>query len=589
MAGGSYTSKSIPLGSKSFSGGLNSTSGELGLQDNESSSLQNIDFNKFGSILKRNGYLNVNTTATGAYGSDGLYWYEYFSAGLLKQTVVNVSNAVIYNMHDADGTYHNITGSLTSTPGTYHDFTTFLNKMYATNGVDRPWYWNGAGNASVIDALCADSYTFVVTGVTTAPAVGETYTNSAVTYTVVKSFITDGGGTIVATGASNPATSGDLTHSSGGTGDATIAYAEFTPNANIQKAKYVSQFNNFLFLANVTVDGVYYPTRVYYSELKDDTIWSAANYLEVSKDDGQEITGIRVLSDRLIVYKTRSIYTIFYTGDVDIPFILPGGGKTNSPVGCIAPFSIQEVDNGHVFLALDGLYFFDSSNTYKLSYRLDATFAGLNQAGFNRVRSLTQKIKNRYWLAVSNGASNTNDMVIVWDWFNNAFSLYSGINASAMRTLYIASSEERPYFIDYLGYLYRADTGTDDYPAKTKTAINAYYYTNWKSFDDLCDQKGVAHAYIYYQLNAGILSFAYSYNFDIGDQYVSTINMSGNAVLWGNFNWGEVNWSGQGGATIRRDLLGRGRVVRFKFSNNAQGETFRIDGFGALTHLETAS
>lgn len=586
MAGGSYTSKSMPLGTNSFSGGLNSTSGPLGLQDNESSSLQNIDFNKFGSILKRNGYVNINTSSTGAKESDGLYWYEYFSSGNLVQNAVNITNGKIYKMDNLDGTFDDITGTVTVTSGNYHDFTTFLNKMYGTNGVDRPWYWNGSGNASVIDALTANSYTFVVTGVSVTPLVGATYTNNTVTYTVVKSFLTNGNGTIVATGASNPTTSGSLVKT-GGTGDATIIFAEFQVNANIQNAKYISQFNNFLFLANCTVDGVYYPTRVYYSELKDDTIWGAANYLEVSKDDGQPITGLRVLSDRLVVYKTRSIYTIFYTGDVDIPFILPGGGKTNANVGCIAPFSIQEVDNGHVFLALDGLYFFDSSNVYKLSYRLDTTFAGLNQGGFNRVRSMTQKIKNRYWLAVSNGASSTNDTVIIWDWYNNAFSLYSGINASAMRTFYVTSSEERPHFVDYAGYMYRADYGADDYPLKVRTPISAFYYTNWKSFDDLCDQKGVAHAYIYYQLNPATLTFSYSYNFDENDQYSSTLATSGTATIWGLFNWGEVNWASQGGGTVRRDLIGRGRVVRFKFSNNTLGETFRIDGFGALTHLET--
>ena len=63
MAGNLYTTKSIPVGDKVFNGGLNSTSGPLNLQENESSDLQNIDFDKFGSILKRNGYTCLNTSA----------------------------------------------------------------------------------------------------------------------------------------------------------------------------------------------------------------------------------------------------------------------------------------------------------------------------------------------------------------------------------------------------------------------------------------------------------------------------------------------------------------------------------------------
>jgi hypothetical protein len=586
MAGSSYTSKSIPLGTKSFSAGVNTASGPLGLQDNESSDLSNVDFNKFGSVLKRNGYLHTNATSLGAYASDGLYWYEHFASGSLVQQVINVVNGTLNESSDNGATFSAITGSLTITPDYHYDFDTWLNRVYGTNGKDTPWYYTGTGNGTVLTALRANSYTFIVTGVTTAPLVGATYTNNGITYTVVTSYISSGSGTIVATGSGSSETAGNLTKT-GGTGDASIAFSAFTINANIQNAKYVKQFSNYLFLANCTVGGVYYPTRIYYSALKDDTQWSAANYLEVSKDDGQEITGIRVLSDRLVVYKTRSIYTVFYTGDIDIPFILPGGGKANSPVGCIAPFSIQEVDNGHVFLAYDGLYFFDSSNSYKLSYRLDNTFSALNLSVIENCRSLVQKVKNRYWLAVSNGSSNTNNFVIVWDFYNNAFSFYSGINASAMCELYITSSEERPHFADYAGYVYRADFGTDDYPSKVQTAIDSYYYTNWKTFDDLVDQKGVPSVFIYHQQNSGTLSFSYSFEFADGDQYTSVFTTSESASLWDVAVWDVALWGATGGAIKRRDLTGRGRVVRFKFANNNMSETYRIDGFGAWTHLET--
>ena len=52
------------MADKTLSGGLNSTAGPFGLKDNESSDLQNIDFDQFGSILKRNGYSNLNSVST---------------------------------------------------------------------------------------------------------------------------------------------------------------------------------------------------------------------------------------------------------------------------------------------------------------------------------------------------------------------------------------------------------------------------------------------------------------------------------------------------------------------------------------------
>lgn len=39
-----------------FSGGLNTTAGPFAVSNSESTNLQNVDFNIFGSVLKRNGY-----------------------------------------------------------------------------------------------------------------------------------------------------------------------------------------------------------------------------------------------------------------------------------------------------------------------------------------------------------------------------------------------------------------------------------------------------------------------------------------------------------------------------------------------------
>ena len=63
MAGIEYTTRSVPISDKLLNGGLNSTAGALGLQNNESSDLQNIDFNEFGAIKKRKGYATLNSSA----------------------------------------------------------------------------------------------------------------------------------------------------------------------------------------------------------------------------------------------------------------------------------------------------------------------------------------------------------------------------------------------------------------------------------------------------------------------------------------------------------------------------------------------
>jgi hypothetical protein len=357
--------------------------------------------------------------------------------------------------------------------------------------------------------------------------------------------------------------------------------------SGLTAAKYVKQFSNYLFLGNVTVSGITYPSRIYWSAIKDTSSWDAANFIEIAKDDGQEITGMKVLADRLVIYKRRAIYNVFFTGDADIPFILPGGGKSNSSVGCIAPFSIQEVENGHVFLAPDGIYYYDGMNSYKLSHRITKTLDSFNQTNLNNAVSCVHKAKNRYMLSFTSSGMTEADRVVVWDYFNNAFSVYVGIAPCSLATFFVSSFEERPYFGDFDGFVYRMDTGTDDYPLNTANAVSSYFYTNWKAFDDLCDQKGVPHVYLYYQTSNSVLTFAYSYDFETTDQYTQTLTLATATDTYGTGIYGTAVYAGSGGGSTRRDLTGRGRTVRFKFANATLGETFRIDGFGTYAHLET--
>ena len=369
---------------------------------------------------------------------------------------------------------------------------------------------------------------------------------------------------------------------------ATTTTSLMTVPTGLTKAQFNEEFNNYLFLANVTVSGTKHGSRLYWYNIKSDSVITNTDFIEVAKDDGTEIRGIKKLGDRLVVFKDRSIYNAFFTGDADIPFILPGGGKSNSAVGCVAPYSIQEVENGIVFLSFDGLYYYDGMNSYKISDKINTTLlSDMNQARFSQVTSLVYKKKSRYLMSIPFGVGTTNNRLIMWDYFNNAFSVYKGINAASMAIFYVSGVDERPYFADYGGYVYRTDSGTDDYPSNVQTAIDAYYWTNWRSYDDLVDQKGVPHVYIYYTIANSVLTFGYSYDFEGSTQYSQAFSMNTSTSVYGTGVYGTATYAGIGGSPIRRDLTGRGRVVRFKFANSTLAETFRIDGFGQLPHLET--
>ena len=509
MAGNTFTSKSIPFASVQFNGGLNSTASPLVLQDNESSELQNVDFNRFGSVLKRNGYVCLNTDAGKSLSCDGLFWFQYDNSGTTVRQAIRVYDAKLEKMDDLDGVWDDITGGITITSTNHFDFASFTNTLYGTNGVDVPFKSAGGGTAVAMD---------IPSGLT--------------------------------------------------------------------KSKYIKVFENYMFLANVTVSGTTRPTRVHFSGLRDATSWDGADWIEVGLEDGQDITGLAVLSDRLVIFKERSIYNMYFTSDAAYPFILK---KANSSVGCTSFSSIQEVNNGLVFHSFDGFYFYDGLNSSKISDKITTTLDTYNSTNFTSMRSLKQDIKNKVWWTFTDGGQTTNDKVVIWDWFNNAWSIYSGLAPSAMATFYVNGVGERPYFSDYNGFVYRGDFGPIDFPLNTSNAIDSYYYTNWRNYGDIVNSKGVPHTFLYYKDNSAVLTFSYAYDLDNGDTYSKTLNTNESGTKWDNFKWDQAKWSKSGGGFQRIDLTGRGRLIRFKVANATSGESFRIDGLGQEVYGETSA
>jgi hypothetical protein len=215
------------------------------------------------------------------------------------------------------------------------------------------------------------------------------------------------------------------------------------------------------------------------------------------------------------------------------------------------------------------------------------TFLALKLDNLGQVVSTVNRKKNMVYMAFP--STSTNDTILVWNFFTNSWSIYKGMAPAAMMTAYRGGYDERPIFADYAGYVYRMDVGVDDYPLNVRTAINGYYWTNWKTFDELISKKGVPEVTIYYAQNEATLTFGYAFDFLSTTQFSNTFPTSNStAMKWDTGIWDEGTWGDiGGGGVVRRDLTGRGRVVRMKIANNNIGETFRIDGFGMLAQLET--
>jgi len=404
VAGLDYTTNSVPFAIKKNSGGLNYTSSPINLEDNESSDLLNIDFDKFGSFKKRGGYAQYNTTAFNSGAAwNGLIWFEKSDGNSYLIGTCGDKIAEATNLSPTATPFTDRTNGLTITAGNnnHTSFAIHLDTVLGTNGVDAPWTAAGGAGASAMT---------VPTGLTTA--------------------------------------------------------------------KFVIVFSNYTFLFNVTVSGTAHKSRGYWSAIDSISSWSSSDFRDVSKNDGQEVTGVAVMGETLVIFKTRSIWNCFFTGDSDIPFIFR---KSRSTVGCISGGSIQEVENGLIFRSSDGYYFYDGNNSFETSHRVKATLDTFASSRFQNVRSAYHIGKNHYISSETVSGTSTHNRNMVWNSYQNSWSTYDGINANCYVRVY-SSGEERIYFGDFSGYVYGRDTTSTDYPAGVKTASNAYYYSKLVDF-----------------------------------------------------------------------------------------------------------
>jgi len=81
---------------------------------------------------------------------------------------------------------------------------------------------------------------------------------------------------------------------------------------NFPQAQYVAFWNNFAWAAYTYESATGYKYRVRWSNANDPEKWTATDYVDIDKGEhGDYITGLCPMGDRLLIFKSNSIYAIF--------------------------------------------------------------------------------------------------------------------------------------------------------------------------------------------------------------------------------------------------------------------------------------
>lgn len=504
--------------------GLNNLISENLIKDEEASDLSNIMFVESGCVSKRNGHTVVGTGLSTNARGLGSY-YTTSSKYLLT----------------VDGTGLKYLAGSTWTAISGASFTNNLNNVFVQAAGDM-YIWNGTDAARKLDS---------------------TLTLTAPTNTVRGSFAIYYAGKQIASGIdtqpnrlyiSNSTDAGDFTVATGGT--------QPQPDS-VTNAPGATVFAG--------TPGL-----------------SEANVIDVSKNDGDKITGLAKFQEKLIIFKERSIYSMTFDSSG-----LPVLQQINGSLGCVSHRSIDNVENDVFFLSRNGYYvlgnepnYISTIRTNELSSRIHPAIETISPLNLSRVCSHFSGYV--FYSSIPTGGTTVNNKTLTYDrrfaawsvWTNtNANSFTEFIDANNVRHLYYAADDEAK--------VYEIDTSYSD----NGSAISGYWTSKAFDLGDFSLYKQFIQVDLLFRQLAGSVTIELIADGNTTLKTSTISNISDVQGTVGYDGWGDPMW-GQGVTTATSTSTGQvtqnvpyrialnktARTLKVKVSNANNNENFVLLG-----------
>ncbi len=174
-----------------------------------------------------------------------------------------------------------------------------------------------------------------------------------------------------------------------------------------------------------------HPSVVYYSFQGDPGSCPPQYQIDMQ----EEVTALLPLNDRVLVGTRTRWYALFDTGG-DIAINAPDQppvqlATLTTEVGCLGHHGCVMVPGlGWIIPTGRGLYATDGSAFRYLSERVEDYWKTLNFNGGSRFVGISNKKSNQYLLfhSIADDEVDENNRALVWDYGNNAFSIYDSMN-----------------------------------------------------------------------------------------------------------------------------------------------------------------
>ena len=240
---------------------------------------------------------------------------------------------------------------------------------------------------------------------------------------------------------------------------------------SMPSGKYLVKHNDLLYVLNAKVGSDEYPSRGYYcgDPVASAITWTTVtDFLEFGQQDGDVITGGASSNDRLVVFKSNSMWTWDESSR-----------KKIASVGCDSYKSIQEVNGVLYWFNRDGLWRWDWALPQFISSKVQPFIDAIDQTALDNIVSTRSGLEYRTFIGTVTvrGITYTNCW-IVFDVRREKFYIRCTKTNALSATEYIESSEKRSYFGSNTGYVYKFAQYIDEVNSDDDNDIDYFFITN---------------------------------------------------------------------------------------------------------------
>lgn len=360
----------------------------------------------------------------------------------------------------------------------------------------------------------------------------------------------------------------------------------YTKNrSGVPLGNYASWFHGYLWVANTSS----YPNRIFYSNLGTPTTFGGTSYVDVNAGDSDQITGLSMIQDELLVFKRNTIWSVAGWAADSFTSSSLTSSNLNARIfgyGATSQNSIISVGNDVYYFSMLGNVPVIRSlkktiNAVTLaggivSDSIKGTLADVTLASINKIVSCFDG-RYIYW-AIPTASSTTNNKIIALDtWKMNSkrgiypFTTMTGKNVSFFTNSTISGGTSTVFFTDAAstGLVFKFDSSiyTDNGNNIAIDVITRGYMghpsrkTHWK--------------YLYLKYDQGVDSTLHVYSkFDSAVDWTEQFGQNGTAIdlngtspglgPTGNFTLGV---STLGGATVGYNRINFAQQVGRIFQN----------------------